>query len=139
MRVLTLPFREWRRFGKFLSVGATSTVLDMAILAWLMHNAWSALPANLLSYSVGILWNFSLNRAWTYADRRGKPAIQQFGQFLTVNLSGLCINTLIVAVLEVILRGVLGASAYVPAKLAATTISFMWNYLVNRLWTFREA
>lgn len=139
MRVFTLPFREWRRFGKFLSVGAASTLLDMAILAWLMHHAWGALPANVVSYSIGIVWNFSLNRAWTYADRRSKPAIRQFGQFLTVNLSGLCINTLIVALLEGILRGRLGTSAYLPAKIAATGISFMWNYLINRLWTFREA
>ncbi len=135
-----MPLHELRRFSKFLVVGASSTLLDVLLLSVLVSRVGiAALPANLISYSSGMLWNFALNRRWTYADKQPKALLRQFGQFAAVNLSGLCLNTLIIALLVAAWQSTLGANAYLPAKFAATTVSLLWNYAVNRFWTFRGA
>jgi putative flippase GtrA len=128
---------ELARLGKSLAIGAAGTLVDLLALAWLVEQLGSAAtPANLISYSLGVVMTFALNRAWAYPASRRQTPWAQLGRFVAVNGVGLLLNTALVALGLHLLAG---RRAYVLAKLAATGIVFCWNFSANRLWTFRHA
>lgn len=129
---------ETSRLLRFLTVGVSGTLVDFGLLTLLKLAGWATLPANILSYSLGILNNYTWNRRWTFADRQRKPWAQQLVQFAAVSLVGLGLNTLLVVWLEAPLRDLFqGADwSYLPAKALATAAVLLWNYVANRLWTF---
>ena len=131
---------ELRRFGKFLTVGVTSTLIDVGTFAALVKLfAVATLPANIASYSLGTATSFLCNRAWTYRDARQKSALTQLGQFVLINILGLCLNSLLVLVFTTALQPQLGNSAALAAKLISTTVVMLWNFFANRIWTFNDA
>jgi putative flippase GtrA len=137
MATRTLSLR-WT-VARFMTVGAVGTVLDVGGFA-LLHTALGlpALPANVLSYSLGILNNYLLHRRWTYAGRPAKSARVQFLQFLAVSLSALALNTALVLLLTAAFAPSLPAAyAGLLAKLCATGVGLGWNFLLNNFWTFR--
>jgi putative flippase GtrA len=136
-----LRHKETQRFLRFLLVGLSGTILDFAILTIL--KTFFGVPtiiANTISYSVGVINNFILNRAWTFSEARDKHWLMQFGQFLVINIIGIGINNLIVVGLEHPLGQLLHipSAGFLPAKLVATGVVVIWNFIANRLWTFRE-
>jgi putative flippase GtrA len=130
---------EMTRFTRFLTVGALGTFLDFGLLTVFKLIGLPTLPANSLSFSAGVINNFTLNSRWTFADHRNGNRRAQFVQFLLVSLVGLAINNAIVFLLEAPFSTWSGdaAWAYAPAKLIATAVVVFWNYFANRSWTFR--
>ncbi len=131
---------ETGRLLRFLMVGAGGTLVDFGILTLLKSViGLPTLPANLVSFSAGILNNFTFNRLWTYADSRGKHPLAQLGQFALVSVIGLLLNTSIVLLLETPLNALFGAAwGYLPAKVVATGVVVLWNFSANRYWTFND-
>src|SRR5262245_54510605 len=86
-----------RHLARFMTVGALGTLLDVGAFA-LLHAGLGlpALPANVLSYSLGTLNNYILHRRWTYAGRPTRPARMQLLPFLAVSVSALALNTALV-------------------------------------------
>jgi putative flippase GtrA len=137
MATRTLSLR-WT-MARFMTVGALSTLLDVAGFA-LLHTTLGlpALPANVASYSLGILNSYILHRRWTYAGRPAKAARVQLLQFLAVSLSALALNTALVLLLSAALAPVAPAAyAGLLAKLGATGVGLGWNFVLNNFWTFR--
>ena len=128
-----------KHLARFMTVGAASTLLDVSAFA-LLHTLLGlpALPANLLSYSLGSFNNYLLHRRWTYAGQPAKPARVQLLQFLAVSLSALALNTALLLLLTPAFAPVApAATAGLLAKLYATGVGLGWNFLVNHFWTFR--
>ena len=132
--------RERQRVGRFLVVGASGTVLDFVLLTLLKALGLATLPANTLSFSAGIVNNFLLNRWWTYADARAKPVGVQFGQFALVSLIGLLLNNGIMLLLDAPISNLLSGAtwSYMLAKILATAVVIVWNFVANRYWTFND-
>lgn len=138
-----LPFnalnKETRRFFRFLVVGISGTLIDLGLLTLLVKLCGMAtLPANTISFSVGVVNNFLLNRFWTYPEARQKPVLRQALQFAAVNVIGLLLSDLIITGAESALVNWLGANAYLPAKALSIGLVFFWNYFANRLWTYND-
>ena len=131
----------WRAL-RFLAVGAVGTVVDISLFI-VLHGVLGmpTLPANVLSYSAGILNNYFLHRHWTFAPVSWKSFGLQFAQFVIVSVSALILNTALVLALSDPLNDLLGADNYsnVVAKLLATGVAVGWNFVVNANWTFRPA
>ena len=136
-----LPSKELTRFARFLTVGALGTFLDFGLLTVFKLIGMPTLSANSLSFSAGVINNFTWNSRWTFADRRNERlrGRAQFIQFLLVSLAGLAINNAILLLLEAPLGALIGDAAwgYAPAKIFATGVVVFWNYFANRNWTFR--
>lgn len=133
--------KEIKRFARFLVVGLSGTLLDFAILTALkMLLGLGTLPANVISYSAGVINNFTLNRLWTFSEARDNQWFVQFGRFVLINVGAVALNSLIVLALEQPLGALLHnpQHGYLPAKVVATGIVFVYNFMANRLWTFRE-
>ena len=139
MTTLSLPSKEMTRFARFLTVGALGTFLDFGLLTVFKLIGLPTLSANSISFTAGVINNFTLNSRWTFADRRNGNWRAQFVQFLLVSLVGLAINNAILLLLEVPLGAWIGDAAwgYAPAKIVATGVVVFWNYFANRNWTFR--
>jgi putative flippase GtrA len=130
--------KEYGRFGRFLAVGTLGTLLDFGALSSLKTLGLATLLANSLSFSAGLVNNFTLNRIWTFSDRLCSDWKRQFLQFTSVSLVGLALNNTLVMLLEVPLGEWLGVAdyGYLPAKAVATAVVVFWNYFANRYWTF---
>ena len=135
-----LPKQEVTRFARFLIVGAVGTLLDFSILTLLKLAGLPTLLANSLSFTAGLLNNFTWNRLWTFGDAVNADWRRQLAQFTLVSLVGLVLNNLIVLSLESILGNILGQPqwGYLPAKVIATGVVVFWNYFANRTWTFKN-
>ena len=140
---------ERTRFLKFATVGAIGTVVDFAVFN-LLNIVFHVAPivAQAISFSAAVINNFLWNRHWTYPDSRSKAAHHQMVQFGIVNAVGLLIRTPIIGYLEHPL-GVLSGSVGFQAETAdvlghnlalaiAIGIVMLWNYFINRYWTYND-
>lgn len=135
------PKTEVSRLLRFAAVGISGTVVDLVLLT--VFKGVFGLPtilANTLSYGAGIFNNYALNRAWTFRESRSKRVVAQFAQFALISLIGLLLNNLLVSSLETPFGQLIGNSqaGYLPAKIVATALVMVWNFLANRLWTFND-
>ena len=149
--------REIVRFLKFCVVGVVGALIDFGLLNLLVQLAgFPKVIANACSFTVAVISNFIWNRLWVYPETRGEPLRKQFAQFALVNVAGLAINTAIFYASDRwllgeagLLAGPAGALArtigmahfdlaYNGAKAIATGVVLFWNFIVNRLWTFRH-
>ncbi len=138
---------EFKRFLKFAVVGSIGFVVDFGTL-WILVELFgmNAIVANVFSFSAAVISNFLFNRYWTYPDSRSKDIWQQLFQFSSVNVVGLGINTLMLALLtspfDVLFDGfdiaALADRGYIPAKMVATVVVMFWNFFVNRYWTYND-
>lgn len=142
--------RERSRFLRFALVGSMGAVVDFGvfnILAWTFH--LEEIPSSVISFVAAVTSNFLWNRYWTYPDSRSKPLVHQVSQFVFVNLIGLLIRTPIFAALENPLGALFSAiplTLPLPAEklghnaaLAfAVGIVMLWNYFINRHWTYND-
>ena len=135
-----LPKQEVTRFTRFLTVGAVGTLLDFSILTLLKLAGLPTLAANSLSFTAGLLNNFTWNRLWTFCDSLKTDWCEQLAKFTLVSLVGLALNNLIILSLEDIFGIILGQPqwGYLPAKVLATGVVVFWNYFANRTWTFKN-
>ena len=87
------------------------------------------LPASVASYLLSMMYNFLLQRAWTF-NGRGGVVLHQASLFVAVNLLGLVINTAIVYLLVEML-GV----GYLAAQAAASIVIAVQSFFAYR-WIF---
>ena len=132
--------KELNRFGRFLTVGALGTVLDFSLLTLLKAAGLPTLTANSLSFTAGLINNFTWNRLWTFSDSVNASWKKQLTQFTLVSLVGLAVNNIIVLSMENIFGALIGDAeiGYLPAKVIATGVVVFWNYFANRTWTFKH-
>ncbi len=131
---------EAGRFTRFLIVGVTGTTLDFVLLTLL--KLWGGLPtlvANTISYSAGIVNNFTLNRLWTFKDSTNPNVLGQFAQYFVINIGGLLLNNFLIWVFEPVFATLISDNlAYLPAKVVASLVAVVFNFLANRYITFRD-
>ena len=147
--ILTSPV-ERTRFLKFMAVGAFGAVIDFGIANLLTHFLNFVLVlAGTISFSCAVLSNFIWNRYWTYPESRSRPLPHQLGMFALVNVAGIAIRIPILHFLEAPLRDFVSANGILamltPEFIArnltlavAVGIVMLWNFFVNRYWTYND-
>jgi putative flippase GtrA len=143
--------QERTRFMRFAVVGAIGAVIDFGTFNLLMQfSSLQAVIASMVSFTAAVTSNFIWNRYWTYPDSRSKALSKQLTQFFLVNLVGLGIRTPLFAWLEqfltTFLKRLLPAGFFLTptfiahnlALAVAVLVVMMWNFLVNRFWTYND-
>jgi len=118
---------------KFACVGAVATLIQFGILILLVQRFRAdPVAASVAGYLVSICFNYYLNYRITFkaTAAHGKTAVM-FG--LTAG-TGLLLNALVMSFCLNTLK-----LRYILAQVAATGFVFIWNFTVNKLWTFRTA
>jgi dolichol-phosphate mannosyltransferase len=135
------------RYVKFGVVGASGTVVNMAVL-YLCHSyLFDGLEADLgkpyLSLAVAIavatLNNFSWNRLWTWADRRADASSEQAPPgFLSQLFKYAIASWFGIGVQYVLTLWWSHFMHYLLANVLAIVVASVSNFLANDRWTFKK-
>lgn len=132
---------EVQRFVKFAVTGGIGLVIDYIVLNILAHVFDVPSPiAVAIAFLCAALNNFIWNRLWVYPESRSQPKRKLLPVFMAVNAMGLGINELTLLLLELPLSALFG-SAFLGlnvTKAIGAGIVMIWNFVVNRLVTFRS-
>ncbi len=121
-----------RQFICFAGVGAVGTAVQYMLLVLLVQAVeMYVVTASTLGMVAGATVNYFLNHRITF--RSDKPHREAMVKFFSVAAGGVLLNGLLMALLADIM-----GFYYLLAQLVATALVLVWNFLVNRVWTFRE-
>ncbi|MBI3174994.1 MAG: GtrA family protein [Chloroflexi bacterium] len=142
--------KERSRFLRFAMVGAFGAVVDFGVMNLLSHYFDMPLViAGTISFTCAVLSNFTWNRYWTYPESRSRPLMHQLGMFFLVNTAGVLIRIPILHFVEPILLRFFEDGAHLSHLSAdflarngtlalAVGIVMLWNYFINRHWTYND-
>lgn len=119
-----------RQVSSFAAIGLVATLLHYLIMTLLVTGSGvHPLPASAVGFSISALVNYWLNYHWTFSSRRSHWST--LPRFVVVAACGLCLNSLIVWL------GLDGMGLHwIAAQGLATVSVLVWNFTVNRYWTF---
>jgi putative flippase GtrA len=122
---------------KFAAVGCVNTLIDWAVyfIILKMFPAESVIfytAAKGFSYLCGIINSFFLNRNWTFKDILRDNESGRFIKFMLVNAVGLGFNSVSVYIFLNL------NFSHIASLFFATAITFTFNFILNKLWVFRE-
>jgi len=143
---LTARFPIIEQLVRFVVVGVINTGIDFLILNIEMFltgitSGSGMLIQNAVSFGLATINSYYLNKSWTFGDKDKKKEGIKFAQFLTVSIIGITINSLIVYLITSFVPPMFGISPQLwanVAKLAATVISLMWNFMGYKFIVFKK-
>ena len=117
-------------FIRYLLVGGTTFILDFGIL-YILHSElkFSIAVATSISYWVSIVYNFVLNRYWTF-DVREKESLKKH---ISTYLILLVINYIFVVIFVSVMSHYIN---YIIAKAIAVGIQMIWTYPIYKKFIF---
>ena len=126
-------FKTLSQIAKFMTVGVLNTAIDagiyLTLTRWLGFGSAPVLAKG-IAYAIGMLNSFFWNRSWTFGARGN--LWRAAGLFTLTHIFALAINAGTMAfVLDAMQLPELIALG------AATTASFVWNFVLNKLVVFR--
>lgn len=131
------------KFVKFGIVGASGTVIDFGLTA--LCKGILGMPdllSNTIGFTLAATSNYFLNRVWTWKSTSKEVGVE-YAKFLIVSLVGLGLNSLIIFLLKDIslvprfVETTLDWDFWV-AKIIATGVVMVWNFVANNFFTFRK-
>lgn len=117
---------------KFLIVWVSSTLVDVWFLFVFVD--FFEIPLFfwiILSFLLAVLNWFIWNKFWTFRDKSVKYK-RQFTKFLFVSTGGLLLTLCFMYFFTSIL-----SIHYIISKLLTSAIVVVWNFLLNKYWTFK--
>jgi len=133
--------KSGKQFVKFAVVGASGTIVNLVVLKATLL-IWAQLAtdtpfamevfASGLAFCVAVLNNYLLNRWWTFRSKGSMGG--EFAKFLTVSIAGLGLNELAFW----LFRGGFGIDVMLSQLLAIACV-LPFNFVVNKLWSFRHS
>jgi dolichol-phosphate mannosyltransferase len=124
---------NWLQLVRFGLVGASGFVVNLAVYALFVHAFGVPYQlAAVLAWLVAVSSNFVLNRHWTF-DRPDGRLHHQALRFFLVSLAAFALVNLVLLTLLVEQAGL----AKVPAQALAVAAATPFNFLGNKLWSFR--
>jgi putative flippase GtrA len=118
------------QFGRFLIVGGIATALQYVILIALTGSAGvPPLLASSIGFVASAVANYTINRRFTF--RSDVAYLAGFERFAMIAGVGLALNAMVMAA-----GTALAGMNYIASQLVATAVVLLWNFHVNRLWTF---
>lgn len=132
-----------KKFVKFGVVGASGAVIDFGLTA--LCKGILGVPellANAIGFTVAATSNYFFNRVWTWRSTSKEVGVE-YAKFFIVSLIGLGLNSIIVFLLKdiSIVPRIVDTTLdwdFWVAKVIATAIVMVWNFLANNYFTFHK-
>lgn len=121
-----------KQFIYFTAVGGVGTGGQyLTLIALVESGILKAVSASVIGISVGAIINYVLNYRFTFKSKKSHK--EAMSKFFIVATIGAIINTGLMYV------GVnLMHLYYLLAQIVATGIVLLWNFIVNKYWTFGQ-
>ena len=157
---------NWLLLMRFGVVGASGVIVNLAVLQIVeaigpyYEDVWLDLPFTdfnvrwyhvfvTIAFFVANLWNFQLNRSWTFQSGKHAPWLREYVPFVLVGLLSLGMNLLIVTALlhphspvelpESVFDGTSPMRNRLTwANFIAIAIVTPMSFVFNKLWTFNS-
>lgn len=131
------------QFAKFAQIGVLNTAVDFGILNILISythvtSGLGIIFINATSFTVALVNSYFWNKSWVF----GGTKRSNFVTFVVVTLIGLLVNTGVVYGLTTFVPPVIVSSQALwanVAKLLATGLSLIWNFVGYKLVVFKSA
>lgn len=120
------------KFVKFGLVGVLNTLINWIIFALLNFIGVYYIVANVIAYVIATANSYIWNSKWVFKYNR-KNKKETTAKFVILNLIGLGLNTGILYLLV----DMVGFNKLI-ALVITTGIVMIINYIVNKLWVFKE-
>lgn len=129
-------WREWKKVFKFGIVGISGIVVNQGLLIALKEFAGFSIPvASIIAIQLAILNNFLWNDIWTFRDKGQQQKLSnrwhRLAAFEAVSAGGAVINFVILNVFVFF-----QIMDYQAANIIGILLGFIWNFLVNRRFTW---
>ncbi|RLG89783.1 MAG: hypothetical protein DRO36_07225 [Candidatus Hecatellales archaeon] len=134
------------QFVKFAEVGFLNTAVDFGVLnfqSWLfgIYSGKGIIAMNAVSFSIAVINSYFWNKHWSF--RAGGRVVnpKEFLSFVVVSVIGLFINTSIVYGITThtsIFPGLGPALVENLAKVIATSLSLIWNFIGMKFLVFKK-
>jgi putative flippase GtrA len=135
--VLSRAYRHSPQFVRYLSIGIVATLVDWTIFYLLIGCLGIFyLLALATSYFASTVLNFFLNKRYTFRNTYRRTHVQ-LAVFIAVAIVGLGLNEIIMYSLAHLIPGGMTELALMAARVIATVIVFLWNFILNKSITFR--
>lgn len=122
------------RILKFGTVGLISFVIDFGLTYIFKEKLkFNKFLANTIGFLISAIFNFTLNRMWTFESHAGDIELQ-FIKFISIASFALILNSIIIYLLNVKIR-----FNFYLSKLVAVFVVMFYNYSMNALFTFTDA
>ncbi len=128
---------RWVQLSRYIVTGTLTTLIDLLMFHTLyVRFQYSENVSVIIAFICALLFSFTVNKTWTFSGNQSKTNsawnISQFIKFIFVSGFGLLITLVCVYTL-------INIASFSPiiAKLSASAIVFMWNFLANSFWTFK--
>ena len=123
---------NWVQLGKFLLVGLSGYVVNLAVFTFSLEVLGvHHIAAATLAFLVAVMNNFWWNRHWTFAARGGHAGFQA-ARFFTVSVVAFLIQLVI---LQLLITG--PDLPKVLAQAISLVLATPVNFIGNKLWSFR--
>jgi putative flippase GtrA len=124
-----------KQFIKFGIIGCSNTAIDFFVYYFLTryfsYFSDHKLFTVCLAFIIANINSYFFNKYWTFQDKT-KNLHTQYLKFFVISLIGLGINMLIFDIL-------IYYSVYdLLAKVLPIPVVIVWNFLANKLWTFKK-
>ncbi|HID92140.1 TPA: glycosyltransferase [Candidatus Peregrinibacteria bacterium] len=128
--------KKWIQLLRYIITGTLTTLIDLLIFhTLLVQFEYSKNISVLIAFICALLFSFFVNKTWTFASAKTNKKkswnVLQFLKFLFVSAIGLILTLISV---HLFITTLLLTPAI--AKLSASAIVFVWNFLANSFWTF---
>lgn len=121
------------RLFKFLLVGGTATLLQMALLMVFVESGlMRPIVASAVSYVLSALYNYAANFYVTFCAAKTKRHSETAPKFLVVSAVGVSVNTAVFGIAEYFL------DFYVISQIVAILVTLHVNYFLHRFWIYRR-
>lgn len=139
-----------KQFSKFIIVGGVNTGIDFLVLNILMfmthiNSGPMLFVLNCISFSVAVVNSYYMNRRWTFKEAAAglgeKKATVQFSQFFVVSVIGIILNGTVLTGITSAITAPFGIGPQLwanVAKLFATGVSLVWNFIGYKLFVFKK-
>ncbi|MEX0933401.1 MAG: bifunctional glycosyltransferase family 2/GtrA family protein [Candidatus Paceibacterota bacterium] len=121
---------------RFASIGFLCTAIDVGSYIGLTRSsvffAENMLLTKVLTFLLGSMFSFALNRMWTF-QYTGKLSLAQFGRFYATVGSAVFVNVTSVYIIHTLM-----GLHDIVAVILATGITFVWNFVLTKVWVFNN-
>jgi len=130
-RLYTFRFGTWSHLAQFLVVGASGLGINLLALTLLLKAGTGERPAVALAIAVSMVWNFALNRRFSFSYARQNSIVRQFLGFVAACFLGALVNYFTTTALWLRLHP--SQMAAISGVLAGTA----FNFAASRFVVFR--
>ena len=141
--------QEGIRFTKFIVVGLIGAAVDFGIMnLFTLFLNFSLTLSGSISFICAVISNFFWNRYWTYPESRSRSIPKQFFMFFVVNLIGIFLRIPVLHFVEPVFTEVFQRYPLLKINTSilannitlaiAVLIVLLWNFFINRYWTYND-